>query len=56
MGGINQATLMFVGDDAWSRLRFEGGPHRVQRVPATEAHVRCFWIQQVQLLSNALKK
>ena len=37
MGGINQATLMFKGDDAWSHLRFEGGPHRVQRVPATEA-------------------
>ena len=40
MGGINQATLMFTGDDAWSRLRFEGGPHRVQRVPATEAQGR----------------
>jgi peptide chain release factor 1 len=40
MGGINQATLMFVGDDAWSRVRFEGGPHRVQRVPATEAQGR----------------
>lgn len=40
MGGVNQATLMFVGDDAWSRLRFEGGPHRVQRVPATEAQGR----------------
>ena len=37
MGGINQATLMFKGDDAWSHLRFEGGPHRVQRVPATES-------------------
>jgi peptide chain release factor 1 len=40
MGGINQATLMFVGDDAWSRVRFVGGPHRVQRVPATEAQGR----------------
>jgi peptide chain release factor 1 len=40
MGGINQATLMIKGDDAWSRLRFEGGPHRVQRVPATEAQGR----------------
>lgn len=40
MGGINQATLMFKGDDAWSHLRFEGGPHRVQRVPATEAQGR----------------
>ena len=40
MGGINQATLMFKGDDAWSHLKFEGGPHRVQRVPATEAQGR----------------
>ena len=40
MGGINQATLIFKGDDAWSHLKFEGGPHRVQRVPATEAQGR----------------
>lgn len=40
MGGINQATLMIKGDDAWSHLKFEGGPHRVQRVPATEAQGR----------------
>jgi peptide chain release factor 1 len=40
MGGINQATLLFKGDDAWTRLKFEGGPHRVQRVPATESQGR----------------
>jgi peptide chain release factor 1 len=40
MGGVNQATLLFKGDDAWSRLRFEGGPHRVKRVTATEAQGR----------------
>jgi len=40
MGGINQATLMFKGDDAWSHLKFEGGPHRVQRVPVTESQGR----------------
>ena len=40
MGGVNQATLLFKGDDAWSQLKFEGGPHRVQRVPATEAQGR----------------
>jgi len=40
MGGVNQATILFKGDDAWSQLRFEGGPHRVQRVPATEAQGR----------------
>jgi len=40
MGGINQVTLLIKGEDAWSRLKFEGGPHRVQRVPATEAQGR----------------
>ena len=40
MGGVNQATLLFKGDDAWARLKFEGGPHRVQRVPVTEAQGR----------------
>ncbi|MFM7900091.1 MAG: peptide chain release factor 1 [Actinomycetota bacterium] len=36
MGGVNQATVLVKGDTAWRRLRFEGGPHRVQRVPVTE--------------------
>ena len=40
MGGVNQVTLLFSGDDAWSHLKFEGGPHRVQRVPATESQGR----------------
>ncbi|MEN9792955.1 MAG: peptide chain release factor 1 [Actinomycetota bacterium] len=40
MGGVNQATLLVKGDDAWGRLRFEGGPHRVQRVPTTESQGR----------------
>ena len=40
LGGINQVTILFKGDDAWSHLKFEGGPHRVQRVPATESQGR----------------
>jgi len=36
MGGVNQVTMMVKGETAWTRLRFEGGPHRVQRVPVTE--------------------
>ncbi len=36
MGGVNQVTMMVKGEAAWTRLRFEGGPHRVQRVPVTE--------------------
>ncbi|MGH9076757.1 MAG: peptide chain release factor 1 [Acidimicrobiales bacterium] len=37
MGGFNEVTFMVRGDEAWTRLRFEGGPHRVQRVPVTES-------------------
>ncbi len=40
MGGINHVTRLVKGDTAWTRLRFEGGPHRVQRVPVTEAQGR----------------
>jgi peptide chain release factor 1 len=40
LGGLNQATVVVRGDDAWTRLRFEGGPHRVQRVPVTESSGR----------------
>lgn len=40
LGGINHVTLIIRGDDAWERLKFEGGPHRVQRVPVTESQGR----------------
>jgi peptide chain release factor 1 len=40
LGGLNQATVVVRGEDAWTRLRFEGGPHRVQRVPITESSGR----------------
>src|SRR5690606_21568543 len=40
LGGVNQVTFVVRGDDAWSRLKFEGGPHRVQRVPVTESQGR----------------
>jgi peptide chain release factor 1 len=40
LGGVNQVTLVFRGDDAWRRLKHEGGPHRVQRVPVTESQGR----------------
>ena len=39
-GGITQVTVNLGGDDVWRRLRFEGGPHRVQRVPETESQGR----------------
>jgi peptide chain release factor 1 len=40
MGGMREVTFVVKGDDAWSRLKHEAGPHRVQRVPATESQGR----------------
>ncbi len=40
MGGYNSVTLLVKGEDAWRRLKHEGGPHRVQRVPVTESQGR----------------
>jgi peptide chain release factor 1 len=40
MGGFRDVTLVIRGDDAWSRLKYEAGPHRVQRVPVTESQGR----------------
>jgi peptide chain release factor 1 len=40
MGGFREITFVVKGDDAWSRLKHEAGPHRVQRVPATESQGR----------------
>ena len=40
IGGVKEAIVEVVGDGAYSRLKFEGGTHRVQRVPATESSGR----------------
>ena len=37
LGGVKEADFMIVGDGAYSRLKFESGVHRVQRVPETES-------------------
>ena len=39
-GGFRDVTFVVKGRDAWSRLKHEAGPHRVQRVPATESQGR----------------
>ena len=39
-GGFRDVTFLVKGADAWSRLKYEGGPHRVQRVPETESQGR----------------
>ena len=38
--GLNEVTFIVKGPDAWSRLKHEGGTHRVQRVPVTESQGR----------------
>jgi peptide chain release factor 1 len=40
MGGFSDVTFMLRGDGVWTRMKFEGGVHRVQRVPKTEAQGR----------------
>jgi peptide chain release factor 1 len=40
IGGVKEAILQIHGDGAYSRFKFEGGVHRVQRIPATESSGR----------------
>jgi len=40
VGGFKEVIFGVEGDRVWSKLRFESGGHRVQRVPATEAQGR----------------
>lgn len=39
-GGFKEYVMVFSGTNVWRMLRHEGGTHRVQRVPATEAQGR----------------
>jgi len=40
MGGFTTVTFGLSGDGVWSRMKFEAGVHRVQRVPKTESQGR----------------
>ena len=40
LGGVREASLLISGQGAYSRLKFESGVHRVQRVPETETQGR----------------
>ncbi len=40
LGGVKEADFIIDGQGAWSRLKFESGVHRVQRVPETESSGR----------------
>jgi len=39
-GGMKEVIFKLTGDDAYGRMKFEGGVHRVQRVPVTESQGR----------------
>lgn len=40
LGGYKEISFMVIGEGAYSRLKYESGVHRVQRVPETEAQGR----------------
>ena len=40
LGGYNDASASITGKDVFSKLKFESGAHRVQRVPVTESQGR----------------
>ncbi len=40
LGGLSECSFTLRGDDVWTRMKFEAGPHRVQRVPVTESQGR----------------
>ena len=40
LGGLKSISFLVEGEGAWSRLKFESGTHRVQRVPVTESSGR----------------
>ncbi len=40
LGGFSNVTFSLKGDSVWTRMKFEAGPHRVQRVPETESQGR----------------
>ncbi|MGO3731917.1 MAG: peptide chain release factor 1 [Vagococcus sp.] len=40
IGGYKEVTIMITGDKVFSKLKYESGAHRVQRVPSTESQGR----------------
>lgn len=40
LNGFADITFLLKGESVWSRMKYEGGPHRVQRVPVTESQGR----------------
>jgi peptide chain release factor 1 len=40
LGGLSEISFLVKGEGVWPKLKHEGGPHRVQRVPITESQGR----------------
>ncbi|MFP9181097.1 PCRF domain-containing protein, partial [Enterococcus faecalis] len=40
IGGYKEVIMMITGDNVYSKLKYESGAHRVQRVPSTESQGR----------------
>ena len=40
LGGLSEISFLVKGEGVWPKLKHEGGPHRVQRVPVTESQGR----------------
>jgi peptide chain release factor 1 len=40
LGGYQSVTFVLRGETVWTHMKYEGGPHRVQRVPVTESQGR----------------
>ena len=38
LGGVKEAVVTVIGEGAYSRLKYESGVHRVQRIPVTESN------------------
>lgn len=56
MGGFKEVILEIQGESVYSKLKFEAGVHRVQRVPATEAGEGCILQRRQWQLCQKLMK
>ncbi len=53
-GGYSQIEFMVKGDSVYSKLKYESGAHRVQRVPATESQGRVHTSSATELVMPCL--
>ena len=56
VGGIKEVVVMVSGQSVYSKLKYESGAHRVQRVPVTESQGRVHTSTATSLSCQRLKK